>query len=89
MAALHGREDALLDEVTFPRLLRQANDAEVADVRMLDETHFEVSPHKTDLALQRRPAAESAEPGVPTVTVTPAAPRSRLRSSAGGAKRAA
>jgi uncharacterized protein (TIGR00288 family) len=89
MAALHGREDILLEEPAFPRLLRQANDAEVADVRMLDETHFEVSPHKTDLALQRRPTAESTEPGVPTVTVTPPQQRSRYRSSAGGAKRSA
>ncbi len=56
MAALHGREDPLLEPENFGRLLRQANDAEVADVRMIDNDHFEVSPHKADLALQLRAA---------------------------------
>jgi uncharacterized protein (TIGR00288 family) len=88
MAALHGREDPLLDAAQFPRLLRQANDAETADVRMIDETHFEVSPHKTDLALQRRPAAEvaSGDAAVPTTTVS--APKGvRFRAGSNGAKR--
>ncbi len=63
MAALHGREDPLLDADRFLRLLRQANDAEIADVRKVDETTFEVSPHRTDLALARafvQPAAPEA-----------------------------
>jgi hypothetical protein len=47
MAALHGREDALLDPARFPRLLRQANDAEIADVRKVGEDEYEVSPHRT------------------------------------------
>lgn len=88
MAALLGREDALLTEQRFPKLLRQANDAEVADVRMLDETHFEVSPHKADLAMQRRPSPESGSgvaEGVPTATA--AATGVRFRSGSVGPKR--
>lgn len=42
MAALHGREDPLLEPARFGRFLRQANDAEVADVRKLDDDHYEV-----------------------------------------------
>lgn len=66
MAAIHGREDPLLDPVRFPRLLRQANDAEVADVRLLGEDRFEVSPHKADLALQVRPSNGAATESAPT-----------------------
>ncbi|MDX2260752.1 MAG: NYN domain-containing protein, partial [Gemmatimonadales bacterium] len=65
MAALHGTEDVLLEDARFPKLLRQANDAEVADVRMLDETHFEVSPHRTDVALMSRPAPTAPANGEP------------------------
>ena len=43
MVALHGREDALLDAGRFPRLLRQANDAEVADVRKVGDDEYEIS----------------------------------------------
>jgi hypothetical protein len=67
MAALHGREDALLDPARFQRLLRQANDAEVADVRKLDDDTFEVSPHKSDLALPR--GYVPAQPAEPAGTV--------------------
>ncbi len=85
MAALHGKEDPLLDPVRFPRLLRQANDAEVADVRVLGDDQYEVSPHKTDLSIQRRPAATPAEP-LADGTVAPAAARApaalRFRSGA-------
>ncbi|HRP07841.1 MAG TPA: NYN domain-containing protein [Gemmatimonadales bacterium] len=63
MAALHGREDPMLAPDTFVRLLRQANDAEVADVRQVGEGGYEVSPHKTDLALQLRPAVTAASNG--------------------------
>ncbi|HET9065616.1 MAG TPA: NYN domain-containing protein [Gemmatimonadales bacterium] len=88
MAALLGREDALLAEKQFPKLLRQANDAEVAEVRMLDETHFEVSPHKSDLALHRRPTAENGNANGETVpTATVAAPAGRFRSRSGSPKR--
>ena len=44
MAALHGREDQLLEPSRFTRLLRQANDAEVADVRKVGEDTYEVAP---------------------------------------------
>jgi uncharacterized protein (TIGR00288 family) len=61
MAALLGREDPLLDPARFARFLRQANDAEIADVRKLGDDSFEVSPHKTDLSLLRAVAARPAE----------------------------
>jgi uncharacterized protein (TIGR00288 family) len=47
MAALHGREDALLDPARFPRLLRQANDAEIADVRKVGDDDYEISGRRT------------------------------------------
>ena len=47
MVALHGREDPLLEPARFSRLLRQANDAEIADVRKVGEDEYEVSPHRT------------------------------------------
>ena len=59
MAALHGKEDSLLEPTRFARFLRQANDAEIADVRMIAENQYEVSQHKADLALQKRAHAES------------------------------
>ncbi len=61
MAALHGKEDPLLDGDRFARLLRQANDAEIADVRLLGDQSYEVSPHRTNLGLARN-AAVSMEP---------------------------
>lgn len=86
MASLHGKEDLLLDTARFSMLLRQANDAEVADVRALGGDKFEVSPHKSDLAMHRRPAIGPAAPvdGVEAVAV--AAPERRFR---GGARAAA
>jgi uncharacterized protein (TIGR00288 family) len=62
MAALFGREDPLLDPSRFARFLKQANDAEIADVRKLSDDSFEVSPHKTDLSFAR---AVAARPEVP------------------------
>ena len=49
MVAMNGREDPLLDAARFPRLLRQANDAEVADVRKVGDDDYEI-------ALQRQPS---------------------------------
>ncbi len=46
---MHGREDPLLEAARFPRLLRQANDAEVADVRKVGDDDYEIAP-------QRQPA---------------------------------
>lgn len=82
MAAIHGREDPLLDAETFTRLLRQANDAEVADVRQVSEGQFEVSPHKTDLALQMRPTVEAAATNG-TATSQPSRPTAALRFRSG------
>jgi len=48
MAAIHGKDDAMLTAEKFARLLRQANDAEVADVRKIGEEEFEVSLHPTE-----------------------------------------
>jgi uncharacterized protein (TIGR00288 family) len=56
MVALLGREDELLEPSRFTRLLRQANDAEVADVRRAGEDGYEVSPHR----LQRMAQAAAA-----------------------------
>ena len=43
MAALFGKSDPLLETERFHRFLRQAHDAEVADVRLIGENQFEVS----------------------------------------------
>jgi uncharacterized protein (TIGR00288 family) len=42
MAALHGKEDPMLEGASFPRLLRQAHDAEIADVRKISDYEYEV-----------------------------------------------
>ncbi|HEX5964125.1 MAG TPA: NYN domain-containing protein [Gemmatimonadales bacterium] len=55
MVAMHGREDPLLDGPRFPRLLRQANDAEVADVRKVGDDDYEI-------AFQRHPSRPSLPP---------------------------
>jgi hypothetical protein len=60
MVALRGREDALLQPDRFIQLLRQANDAEVADVRKVSDTEYEIAPHRLDGAPS--PAVPS-EPG--------------------------
>jgi len=84
MLAMHGREDPLLEPGRFSRLLRQANDAEVADVRKVGEDDYEVSPHRTSAvpaiaaaAGTAAPAAESAE--VPAGAVAEAAPEAGAR----------
>jgi uncharacterized protein (TIGR00288 family) len=77
MAALHGKEDPLLDPARFDKLLRQANDAEIADVRMIAENQYEISQHKADLALQMRTAVDpGAVAGAPDA---PARPPAALR----------
>jgi uncharacterized protein (TIGR00288 family) len=47
MVAMHGKEDPLLDIARFPRLLRQANDAEVADVRKVGENDYEIAAQRS------------------------------------------
>jgi uncharacterized protein (TIGR00288 family) len=75
MAALHGKEDPLLEPGRFLKLLRQANDAEVADVRLVAEDEYEVSPHKSDLAMQMRAPVDATSTGeTPAAPATPRPP---------------
>jgi uncharacterized protein (TIGR00288 family) len=69
MAALHGRQDPLLEAGRFPRFLRQANDAEVADVRKVGEDEYEISPHRSAGLQPVAPPASS-----PPVVSPPAPP---------------
>ncbi len=61
MVAMHGREDPLLDAVRFPRLLRQANDAEVADVRKVGDDDYEIA-HQRQPSRPMLPPAPREEP---------------------------
>jgi uncharacterized protein (TIGR00288 family) len=63
MSALHGKEDPLLDTGRFFKLLRQAHDAEVAEVKKLGEDNYEISPNPTQVKrmnAQKREAAAAA-----------------------------
>jgi uncharacterized protein (TIGR00288 family) len=60
MVAMNGREDSLLDAGRFPRLLRQANDAEIADVRKIGDDEYEISPHAS--AVQASPSSPVSPP---------------------------
>ena len=72
MVAMHGREDALLDAGRFPRLLRQANDAEVADVRKVGDDDYEISAQggSTRAALPPAAPTEELQPAAPTSDTT-------------------
>jgi len=72
MVAMHGREDPLLDAGRFPRLLRQANDAEVADVRKVGDDDYEISAQRPGLfkPVQSAPTAP-AEPAQPAAPAEP------------------
>ena len=72
MVALRGREDALLQPERFIQLLRQANDAEVADVRKVSDTEYEVAPHRTESAVSPPVASESSEVTAAPLTTEPA-----------------
>jgi hypothetical protein len=81
MAALHGREDSLLEPARFSRLLRQANDAEVADVRKVGEDSYEITPHRAISGVAvaatlsgRGPAEPTTENGVGPAVPTSAGP---------------
>jgi len=74
MAALHGREDALLDPARFPRLLRQANDAEIADVRKVGEDDYEISDRRGAAMVPAAPAAPAVESGESVEPVEPVEP---------------
>jgi hypothetical protein len=71
MVAMHGREDPLLDAARFPRLLRQANDAEVADVRKVGDDDYEISAQRgmTRPALPPPTAPEEAPTPIATAGV--------------------
>jgi uncharacterized protein (TIGR00288 family) len=81
MSALLGREDPMLDATRFSRLLRQAHDAEVADVRKVGEDEFEVIGRGVEPApaAARAGAAVAEEPGNngPPATVAPSESASR------------
>jgi hypothetical protein len=72
MVAMHGREDPLLDAGRFPRLLRQANDAEVADVRKVGDDDYEISAQRPGLFKPVQPAPTApAEPAQPAASAEP------------------
>jgi uncharacterized protein (TIGR00288 family) len=76
MQAMHGREDALLDPQRFSRFLRQANDAEVADVRQIGDGDYEVSSHRLEAAappVTRPRAAVVAETETPPLAAVASA----------------
>ena len=86
MVAMHGREDPLLDAARFARLLRQANDAEVADVRKVGDDEYEISSQRVPTRPAAQPTAtrEEAPPPVAledglaeAVTTPEAAPATR------------
>jgi uncharacterized protein (TIGR00288 family) len=72
MVAMHGREDPLLDLARFPRLLRQANDAEVADVRKVGDDDYEISAQRPPSrpGLPALPPSPEAAPAAPPVSET-------------------
>ncbi len=76
MVAMHGREDALLDAARFPRLLRQANDAEVADVRKVGDDDYEISA-------QGGSTRAATPPALPTEELQPAPPNPDATQDAG------
>jgi uncharacterized protein (TIGR00288 family) len=61
MTALHGRHDPMLEPGRFARLLRQAHDAEVADVRKISDDEYEVVGRGVEPA----PAAASVPAAAP------------------------
>ncbi|HEU4682166.1 MAG TPA: NYN domain-containing protein, partial [Gemmatimonadales bacterium] len=87
MVAMHGREDPLLDGARFPRLLRQANDAEVADVRKVGDDDYEISAQRGP-ARPGLPATSAGGPSAaPPVEEAPAvAPPGEGLSEAAGAQ---
>jgi len=64
MAALNGRMDPLIEPARFHRLLRQAHDAEVADVRKIADDEYEVLSRPSEgqlLITAERPVPEGAQ----------------------------
>ncbi len=79
MAALHGKEDPLLEAERFPRFLRQAHDAEIADVRKVTEHEYEITRRVGPVLGEFVPAApparvepqENGEAGAPAAAGAP------------------
>ena len=71
MVAMNGREDPLLDAARFQRLLRQANDAEVADVRKVGDDDYEIALQRSSSrpalppAPREEPPQEAGQSGEP------------------------
>jgi hypothetical protein len=65
MTALHGRQDPLLEPDRFGRLLRQAHDAEIADVRKIGDDEYEVVARGVEAPVPG-PAAPGAAAESPT-----------------------
>jgi uncharacterized protein (TIGR00288 family) len=86
MVALLGREDTLLAADRFSRLLKQANDADVADVRQLGEESYEVSPHHVELTLQARAGAAKKMEAEATVPPGPEKRAADVKAGEGGAE---
>jgi len=80
MSALHGREDPMLDASRFDRLVRQAHDAEIVDVRKVGENQFEVIARGLD-GPPPATAARTAEaaPGAAPPQIEMALPRGGVR----------
>jgi uncharacterized protein (TIGR00288 family) len=76
MVAMHGREDPLLDSTRFPRLLRQANDAEVADVRKVGDDDYEISAQRSLTRSSLPPASAPPEEIPPSQATVEALPES-------------
>ncbi|MGZ8392081.1 MAG: NYN domain-containing protein, partial [Gemmatimonadales bacterium] len=66
MVAMNGREDPLLDAARFQRLLRQANDAEVADVRKVGDDDYEIALQRSSPRPQLPPAPREESKDVTT-----------------------
>ncbi len=84
MAALHGREDPMLEASRFPRLLRQAHDAEVADVRKIGEDEYEVMGRGLEPAPPKAPPAAMVMVGGTLTMVEAAAPTQEAAPIRGG-----
>ena len=88
MAALFGKTDPLLELERFHRFLRQAHDAEVADVRMVGDNEYEVS---TRPGFRYERPAQPARPAPSSGAVEPAAApavEAPVEAPAGNGKRA-
>jgi hypothetical protein len=87
MSALFGKTDPLLELERFHRFLRQAHDAEVADVRVVGENEYEVS---TRPGFRYERSATAARPTTdPVTTESSQAPAvEALAEPAGNGKRA-